>query len=257
MPHVEQIENLGRILADFDRRLRTQETAARAANTSVTDEAGHELLRISRQGVTLFDPAGNVVATLSADGVSTFDPGDGLPRQVAGVFGDGVSTFTGWVLYDGDGKSVLMTRNDKPGLIKPDIPAPFRDTSSRVLVTSGTFVETHRFDPRRLYHDTLQLDIFASCTGVTTAGELRIREINSGRTTDAITIPAGSTGGHALFDWLHGAQVGDDPGEGIYFSVEARRTAGTLEVAVSIPDAVMTSSALVSAADTAGHARWV
>lgn len=272
MPYAAQPEDRGRIFAEFDRRLRTIETSNRLQNASL-DRGAIRVLDTSSEaggsprvvfgeqadgtlGVWIYDETGeNVIVRLGPEGLSTFDPGDGLPRQVSGVFSNGEETFTGWVLYDGDGRSVLMTRNDKPGLVKPDIPAPFRNTADEVLVTSATFVETHRFDPRRMYHDVLQLDVFVRATGVSTAGEVRLKELNSGSVTSSVTIPAGGSG-HALFDWLHGAQIGDDPGEAIYFTLEARRTAGTLEIGVRVPDAVMTSSALVPDADTAGHARW-
>lgn len=210
-------EDIGTQLADVERRLRALETAPRMTSTS---QKGGTYRLIS--------------------------PNTALDMMRFGVFAAGGTPFYGIVLYDGSNDSMVMTRDDKPGLIKPDIPAPFHAPLAQA-VTAAVLTNTYEWEPRHLYHDVLTVRCRVTTDGATT-GEVRIRETVGGAVTDTLTIPI-NTDAFASFSWLHGVQPGDDPGAAASFRIETRRASGAGSFIILPPiRASMTSSVFGSSA---------
>lgn len=206
--------DLFRLLQDYERRIHNLETAARLPNSSQT---------------------GGLMRLLS--------PTTGLDIRVDGVFNDGVTSFYGQVTYDGQHHSVFMVRDDKPGLIKPDLHLPFH-TPNATVVTSGSFAPVQECAARAIYHDAIFVEM-AVVTDPGVTGEIKITEGFTGATTATLTVPASTTAG-ATFAWAHPFGIGDDPPNPIFLQVQARVAAGAGNFFVFPPNfAVMTSSVLV------------
>jgi hypothetical protein len=214
-----------------------------------------EWVRALERRVSELEGARALEATTQRGGTHLLvSPTTGRNVRRDGVLTDGVAPFYGSVTYDGDGRSMFMVRDDTPGLIKPEIPAPFHAPVT-ATVTSGTFVSLFEFEPRRLYHDTLHLRA-AVVTDPSGTAELRIRDTVSGRATDPVVVGVSKTA-FAAFDWLHGVVLGDDAGgQSCSFRLEGRRTSGSGVVTVFTPlRAVLTSSVLVPTSATNGAPR--
>ncbi len=178
------------------------------------------------------------------------------------LFG-GFGSFFGDVEYDGSGNSVLMVRDDKDGLVKPDIHLslyPRRGFGSGVEyipVSAAAFTKVWSGSFRRAYHDVYRVALVVT-SDAATVGQVRLREIQSNTSTTVLNTTAG-TQQLVSFDWIHPCGIGDD-GNGHLgeFAIEVLRVSGAGNINVYAPNySTFTSSALVFTADTSGNAQIV
>lgn len=197
----DQPDTMARWMADMERRMRTQETATRAANTSITDSGGKELVRLDRDGIKIFDAAGDTRVQI------------GLIDEANGRYG--------LLVRDGDG-STQRFRVDERGLLTPYLVAPVVDATDFAVVTSASFVVTHRAQFEVVTHEGLYCWVNATSDAGTT-GEMRLYNASTAQASEAKVIPALSGGTLQQFRWLHGVALNVGPA---YFEVQARRTGG-------------------------------
>lgn len=193
----DQPDTLARWMADMERRMRTQETATRAALTSITDAAGKELVRLDKDGIKIYDAAGLLRARFGyinasvGYGLSVFDAAGGLRFEV----------------------------NDQ-GHRDPWLDHPWRpSTPLYVPVTSGTFVDVFECRVDLITHGGVASWV-QWATDAGTTGEVRL--LLAASTSSAVTLAAASSGVQQ-FKWLHGQALGTGPA---LFKIQARRTGG-------------------------------
>lgn len=207
MPEVNQPEDLGRLLAEIERRLRTLETSQRASNTSITDEDGNELVRFDRDGIKIYDATGvlrarfGYINVASGYGVSVWDENAGLRFEV----------------------------NDD-GYRDPWLPHPMISAGVSTNVTGGSFAAIYQGQVQLVTHKGVSLTAVVS-TDVGTVGEVRLKNIDTGATTSVVSIGSGSSIEQG-FNWLHGSLLGGGP---VRFDLEARRVSGAGNVIVYQP----------------------
>lgn len=239
MPMVNQPEDLGRVLADFERRIRTLETAQRLTKASITDDAGNELVRFDRTGIRIFDATGVLHSLLDTLGIRVFDDA-GVQRAFLGNL-DGAGNF-GVEVRDPAGG--VRFRGDNDGLRDPYLAlAPF-DLTDFKPITAAAFVDVgYYFQAENISHIGLYVWMQAAGDAATT-GEIRIKNVTSGAVTTAHAVPAGAAT-QKQFRWLHGATLGTGP---VVFAVQARRTGGAGNVNVYHPASVaLTAGGLCTA----------
>jgi hypothetical protein len=208
MPLAGQPEDMGQLLADIDRRLRTLETAQRAAYTSIVDDNGKEVVRLDRTGIKIYDADGDLrvaMGQLQTDryGFLVLDPGGAIARL----------------------------HIDESGILSPYLAAPFVDADTDFKpTTSAAFVATHRAQLEQITSEGLYCWVVATAPAGTT-GEIRLRNVGTGAVTEAVPVP---DGGQVTkqFRWLHGASLSAGP---VTFEVQARRTSGAGAVNVYRP----------------------
>lgn len=200
------------------------------------DSAGNKLGEWSPTGFALYDLAGRVVLRLDADGLSMFDADGDLRARIGLVDG----THYGLLALDADGVTPRLWVDDR-GLQDPYLSAPCVDADTDYkVVTSGTFVTTHRAQFEQITSQGLYCWVTATAPAGTT-GEIRLRDVATTATTDAVAVPAG---GQVVqqFRWLHGSTLSAGP---VTFEVQARRTSGAGDVNVYKPPGMwMTSPGL-------------
>lgn len=171
-----------------------------------------------------------------------------------GTFGDAHGTFEGFVMYDGSGHSMFMTRADKPGIIHPELSPTWILDNQYVPVNSGSYVTVARWNPRSIYHEVIDTVIPVG-SDAATVGEIRLLEVSTGQVTDSLITTAGSFQ-YAAFSWVHPIEpnVGANPN----FEIQAKRNSGAGNINVhQSREFNLTTTALVALADTDGYARWV
>lgn len=243
-----QREDLGSVIAEVDRRLRTLEATSPLTHASIQDGALKILdpvlsvrVVIGKQadgtyGIWFYDSDGeSVIFKFNQAGATMFDA-DGDDRVSVGDLGDG---HYGIVVRDGGG-AFERFRCDERGMLYPYLHAAFRPRDSTAEaaytnVTSATFVPVYTAQFGQVTHQGLQAFVTAT-TPVGTTGEIRL-SITGGATTSPIVIPSGEPGAIQEFRWLHGVALNVGP---VSITVEARRTAGAGAVTVwNPPDAIM------------------
>ena len=234
----------GRWRQDIERRLRALETGPRAPFTSIPDEDGNELVRLDRDGVHIFDATtGDELVTIgnnnSGGGLWLRDRA-GNTRAFFGDFDDPDSgNRYGMSLYDSKGDVVLAVDADREGLVYPQAFAQWQVPTMQTI-TSGTFVEVAEVYIQNLNHDVIYTD-GAIIVDAATSAEVRIRESNSGATTNTLTV-AGSANGSVVCEWLHPFSVGwgdSNPDLSVWLKYEVRRTAGVGNVYVFPPRGIV------------------
>lgn len=229
----------GRWQQDVERRLRTLETAPRAPFTSIPDDQGRELVRLSREGLIFYDPdTGDEILRLDASGLSMRDSGGDLRARI-GAIG---ASYGVQILDDGGGLERL--RVDERGFVQPYFAHPWYDPLTYKTTTSATFETMYRTQVELITGEGLYAWISATGDAATT-GEIRLRNATSGTTTDAVAVPAGGSI-FQQFRWLHGEALSSGP---IVFDVEARRTGGAAGVNVYVPAALTMADPTLCVAD--------
>lgn len=209
----DQPDTMARWMAEMERRMRTQETATRAALTSITDAAGKELVRLDRDGIKIYDAAGVLRVSLGF-----------------------VDAATGYGLHVKDSAAAMMASVGDHGYRMPTLNTPWVPNlamaagSQLVAVTSAAFVNVYQAEFSQITHEA-----FASTVGCTsdagTTGEFRL-SADAGGNTSAVTIPAASAGTSQAFEWTHGLTLSTGPTS---FRVQARRTGGAGNINVYLP----------------------
>lgn len=184
---------------------------------------------------------------------------DDADKELA-IFGDfgaeGLDIFKGFLMRDSDQITVIGTRSDQKGLVKPVLPGQFALASAVEPVTSGSFVQAAFYTPMEVYHEVLRVIVFITTPGGTT-GEIKLVEGVSLRSTDVVTIPSGANG-FARFEWIHEVEKGDNGRFTCQFQLHCRRTAGAGTISVHQPDEVAWACHFdVPAATTAGNVAWL
>lgn len=180
------------------------------------------------------------------------DDGEG-ELAVFGNFGaEGVDLFKGFFMRDSDQVTVMATRSDQKGLVKPILPGQFVLASMTEPITSGSFGVAAYYTPMEVYHEVLRVVVFVDTPAATTA-ELRLVEAVSLRSTSTATTTAGTTNG-IIFEWVHEVPKGDGGRFQAQFQLHARRASGAGTIQVHQPDEVAWACQFdVPNADTAGH----
>lgn len=177
-------------------------------------------------------------------------------EQELAIFGDfgaeGIGIFKGFLMRDSDQVTVLGTRSDQPGLVKPILPGQFVLANNVIGVTSGTYVTIAYYTPMEVYHEVLRV-VVAIDTPAATTLEIRLVEAYSLRATDSITAGPGTTN-LVTFEWIHEVLKGDGGKFSCQFQLHARRASGAGTVNVHQPDEVAWASlADIPDATTAGN----
>jgi hypothetical protein len=221
-------DTMGRQLAEIERRLRVVETAQRAPFTSISDDQGRDLVRLSRDGLIFYDTTtGEEILRLDASGLSMYDDQGDLRTRI----GEIASNY-GMQVLDAGG-TVERLRVDERGFVQPYFAHPWYDPTTYKTTTSATFEPIYRSQIELITSLGVYAWIFATGDAATT-GEIRLRNATSGTTTDAVAVPAGGSA-FQQFRWLHGEELSSGP---IVFDVEARRTSGAAGVNVYMPAAL-------------------
>lgn len=173
-------------IEDLKRRLRDLESSPQLSSSSVKEGS-----------LKILDSSGNVVVTLG--------------KLLNGNYGLQIVNGAG-------GLTTFLADSDSAAL--PPMPVPSRIDIPQTI-TSGTFVNLCTGEVERLAHDAVRVRS-SWATDATATGEIRIANASAGTFTNAIAIPANSSG-IAEFHWLHGQTLSAGP---YYFRVQARRTSG-------------------------------
>lgn len=210
----DQPDTMARWMADMERRMRTQETATRAASTSISAAGGLELVRLDREGIKVFDATGT--------------------RRVTIGLVDPANDRYGVIIYDADGVAARFWVDER-GILTPYLAAPLVAASGEAeAVTSAVFVKTHSAQFEIISHLGIYCWVTALSDAATT-GEMRLRNTATGAFTNAVSIPAGSAGTVQQFRWLHGSALDTGP---VVFEVQARRTAGAGNINIYRPPGI-------------------
>ena len=203
----DQPDTRARWMADVERQLRTLATAQRAANTSISDADGNELVRLDREGIKIYDATGVLRVRLGY-----IDPSRGY----------GISVW--------DEDADLRAEVNDDGWRDPWLAHPWRPQTSppRESTTSATFVTLWLARVELLTHKGAAMTA-AWVTDAGTTGEIRLKA-STGQTS-AVAIAAASAGTQQ-FQWLHGLALGGGP---INFELQARRTGGAGSVHLDQP----------------------
>lgn len=174
-----------------------------------------------------------------------FYDGDGEIRWAMGngvapgtLNNPGLSPLYGVVGYGDDEVVAFATREGDRGLTYPHMPTVFQEVTP-LTTTGGTFSDFYS-----AFTDDPPAEVivvgFAVAADASTVGEVRLHELYTGDSTDAITVPAGSSG-QALFAWLHPAKTGwgDQRADRAYLmdvSIQARRVSGAGNIYIWRPN---------------------
>lgn len=156
-----------------------------------------------------------------------------------------------------DAGIALMLREGNRGLISPSLPVPFVDRAGgAIIVTSGTFVETHESYILFPAHEVLSVRVTVTTDAGTTA-EVRLINFDTNTVTDSLTVQA-STTQIVRFDWLHETSVGlyDQHAHSstlLSVATQVRRASGAGNVSVRPALGTLTSTFLVPAAAANGN----
>jgi hypothetical protein len=193
-------------------------SAVFSGTTRNVDPDGNTVGSWGPDGFKFYDTAGNLLLSLGATGFFMYDA-DAETRLIIGATEPGAY---GVIVNDADGTTPRLWI-DETGIRSPFLASPFVAADDYKAVTSGTYVITHRAQVELITSPGLYVWVTAASDPGTT-GEVRLRNNFTGATTEAVTIPAGSSGTVQQFRWLHGSDLNEGP---IVFEVQARRTAGT------------------------------
>lgn len=220
-------DTLARRLNEIERQIRDLATSRRASNTTITDDDGNVVVRLTRDGLVIYDPStSEPILWLGPSGLTMYD-GDGDSRTHVGRLGSGSY---GLLVLDADGSTPRLHINER-GILSPYLSASFRGIIADVQVTtSGSFQPLFSSTLEMIVSPAFHCSVVASCPADTT-GEMRLRIPVSGAVTDAVPIPAGGTAQHQ-FRWIHGLALNTGP---VAVDVEARRTGGAGDVEVARP----------------------
>jgi hypothetical protein len=172
------------------------------------------------------DEVGNTLVQLGDGGFKMLDA-DGETRLIIGQTEPGRY---GIIVNDADGTTPRLWI-DESGIRAPYLASPFVAADDYKTVASATFVVTHRAQVEQITSEGVYAWVTAG-SDVGTTGEVRLRNTDTGVTTQAMTVPAASSGTVQQFRWLHGSLLSAGP---IVFEVQARRTAGAGNVNVYRP----------------------
>lgn len=129
------------------------------------------------------------------------------------------------------------------------------EPNTLVTVTDAAFTGAWEFRMGQVITDAVSVRVIVS-TQVGTTAEVRLREVQNGWTTDAVTVPAASSE-QCAFDWTIpnlDLYLGG-PAPLIY--VEARRTAGAGNVFVYLPQVVLQAPSYDIGATSNGNPRTI
>lgn len=244
MAKVNQPDDFGRVLADFERRLRTLETAQRLTKASITDDLGRELVRLDRNGVHTFDPATGAelvtLGNLAAGGGLQLRDRDGNTRAFFGDFNDpDAGSRYGVAMYDTKGDVVFATDAGEEGLVYPQALAQWQVPTPQTI-TSAAFVEVAEVYLQNLNHDVIRTSAALIVAAATTA-EVRIRDSATGAVTNTLSV-VGAANGSVRCEWLHPFSVGwgdVDPDATAVLKYEVRRSAGAGNVTAYPPSGLV------------------
>lgn len=221
MPNYEDTE--GRWKREVERRLRTLETAPRAAHTSISDDDGNVVVELTRDGLIIYDPStGKPILWLGPFGLTMYD-GDGVGRTHIGRIG---SDNYGAQVFDSGGGLRFWVDNvgyHDPWLHSAFVPDPsITMLQQRAETTSGSFVGAWEARFQLVTHGGFAADVLLGADAGTT-GEARI--LGPDGVTAAVSF--GSSGVLGSWRWQHGSPLGTGPA---LFKVQMRRTGGAGKV---------------------------
>jgi hypothetical protein len=178
---------------------------------------------------------------------------DSTEMAVFGDFGaEGIDVFKGFLMRDSEEVTVMATRSDQKGLVKPIMQGQFVLANQTIGVTSAGFSIAAYYTPLEVYHEVLRVVIAVDTPAATTA-EVRIVEAVSLRSTDILTTVADTTN-LLYFEWVHEVPKGDLGRFQAQFQIHARRASGAGTIQVHQPDEVAWACQFdVPLADTNGH----
>lgn len=244
----------GRV-AELERHVRALATAPRAAFTSITDDDGAEVVRLSKDGLEFFNPAdGTRRAVFDGERLIFYAPTGEATVTVGEISFNDIDAVTrieqGVIVQRTDGRDVLSIGADGRGMLTPALTyAPRRLNEVAGPVTSGAFTSVWQFLVPGIPSNSVQVRAVVSCDVGTTA-EARLFIGGTAFATSAIACGSGALT-TCEFKWdLQAAGV--DLGWTFFLDVQIRRTGGAGNVYCHMPYPARTWDDLNYGADTDG-----